>query len=382
MDKIGFGAIGVGARLRAVMQRMLDRHGDKVELRAIADDAQPALDATREQFGDHLPQYSDYRKLLEHDDFDWVLIGSINSLHRDHCVDAFVAGKHVFCEKPLAITIPQCEDIRRAHLDSGKLFATGFVLRHAPLYCKMRELIDQGFVGRIISMEANENLPPDHGGYIMRNWRRHRELNGPHLLEKCSHDIDIINWMIGDLPARVASFGGLDIFVPENVPVAEKLSRPDDDPPLYRSWATAWEDVDPFTSDKDVEDNQVAILEYRNRARVMFHTNCCSAFAQRRMAICGLEGTLEADLFSGIIRAQRVGRNTEVETIDVNIRSGHGGGDGILADDIVASIVDGVPPKASGEEGLRSAVTCLAIDEAMREHRVVELDPIWKRFGL
>lgn len=381
MGKTTFGAIGVGGRLTHVIQNLLKAHGDAVELRALSDEAPAALAKASETFGKDLPTYDDYHDLIARDDLDWVLIGSKNYLHRDHCVAAFAAGKHVFCEKPMATSIQQCEEIRDAHRAAGTLFATGFVLRHAPLYCQLNQLLQEGYVGRIISMEANELLSPDHGGYIMRNWRRHRDQNGPHLLEKCSHDIDLINWMIGSLPSRAASFGGLDIFVPENKPVADKLAQPDDEPPLYRSWPS-WEDIDPFTSDKDVEDNQVVILEYRNKVRVTFHTNCCSAFPQRRMQICGLEGSLEADLVSGDITGQRIGRGTEKESFPVAEKGGHGGGDQIIADDLAECMLTGKRPKASGEEGFISAITCLAIDESMRTGQVVDLEPTWSRFEL
>lgn len=53
--------------------------------------------------------------------------------------------------------------------------------------------------------KADELLSPSHGGYIMRNWRRFREQSGPHLLEKCCHDIDILNWIVGSLPSKVAA---------------------------------------------------------------------------------------------------------------------------------------------------------------------------------
>lgn len=119
------------------------------------------------------------------------------------------------------------------------------------MYVKLKELIDSGTLGRIISVEANEILSPSHGGYIMRNWRRFKEQAGPHILEKCCHDIDILNWLIGSVPTRVASFGGTNIFVPEN--------RPEDDSTrlLYEKWPQAWEDVDPFLSEKNIADNQV-----------------------------------------------------------------------------------------------------------------------------
>jgi predicted dehydrogenase len=62
----------------------------------------------------------------------------------------------------------QCEEIRKAHLESGKVFATGFVLRYADFYKKIKELLDSGDFGKVVSIEANELLSPDHGGYIMR----------------------------------------------------------------------------------------------------------------------------------------------------------------------------------------------------------------------
>lgn len=101
---------------------------------------------------------------------------------------------------------------------SGNLFSTGFLLRHSSFYQKVKEIIDSGTLGRIISVEANETLQPAHGGYIMRfarhgvvvpsrlrftrsscrNWRRYRDQTGPHILEKCCHDIDILNWLLGN----------------------------------------------------------------------------------------------------------------------------------------------------------------------------------------
>ncbi len=378
---VGIGAIGVGGRLNALLKRLLARHGNVCELRGICNENQAALDITAQVFGKDMPAYRNYAELLERRDLDWILIGSMNYLHHDHCVASFAAGKHVFCEKPIGITVEQCEAVRNAHRAAGTLFATGFVLRYAPLYEKIQEMVASGSIGKIVSMEVNENLSPDHGGFIMRNWRRHTALNGPHLLEKSSHDIDLVNWIVGDVAARVASFGGLNIFTPENKEVGDRLRQAGDKPPLYQSWPV-WEDVDPFTSDKDVEDNQVVILEYCNGVRVTFHSNCCAAFPQRRMLICGLEGTLEADLAAGTIRWQRIGRHTRPETIKVEAEGRHGGGENWLVDELVQCMQTGEAPRAGGDEDLLSTVTCLAIDQARRTNRVVDLEPYWQRFGV
>ena len=308
-------------------------------------------------------------------------IGSRNALHRDHCIAAFERGRHVFCEKPLAVTLSECEQIQRAHQRAGTLFATGFVLRHAPLYKFVREQLRSGVIGKLVSFEANEHIPPDHGGYIMRGWRRWRAQAGSHLLEKCSHDIDLLNWMTDSVPARVASFGGRSIWTAENKPIAEKLSRPTDNPPLYRAWPI-YTDADPFLTEKDIEDHRVCIFEYRNGVRGTFHANTCAALPQRRMLFYGLEGALEADLVTAQVRWARIGRGEQPQTKSFKGVDMHGGADCFIMDDLAHSMTTGAAPGATGNEGLRSAVSCLACDLAMDEQRVVDVEPIWERLGV
>lgn len=381
MSKIGIIAIGTGERLNGLLKDLLTRHSGTCELRGMSDESDAALGIAKDLFGKNIPASTDYNKILDEVEADWVFIGSKNYLHRDHCLEAFARGKHVFCEKPMAVTIEQCEDILNAYQKAGTFFMTGFVLRFAPLYRKIYDLISDGMLGKIISAEANEHLHFDHGGYILRNWRRHRSQNGPYLLEKCCHDLDILNWLINSIPTRVASFAGLDIFTEANKPAADKLSCPDDDPPMYRAW-NSWEDIDPFLSDKDVEDNQVIIMEYRNGARVSFHTNCCNAFQQRRIMICGLEGTLEAELYSGKIRVQRIGRNEKEQLFQIDERSMHGGGDSLLIDDLVHNMTTGSCPTVSIMEGFISSITALIIDKAMQVGKVVDLEPYWEQIGV
>jgi predicted dehydrogenase len=143
MSKIKLGAIGVGARLSRLLSDMLRRHGETVELTAISDEEGGAIEFARHLFPDVVRTYTDHSLLLEDDSIEWILIGSKNYMHARQCMDAFAAGKHVFCEKPLAVTIDECEQIRQAHQRSGMLFATGFVLRYAPLYRKIYEIVQQ-----------------------------------------------------------------------------------------------------------------------------------------------------------------------------------------------------------------------------------------------
>ncbi len=379
MSNVGFAAVGVGARLRTLVEDLLEQHGNQIELKSVCDHNQTALEIACDTFDFQGPATTDYREAIATPGVEWVLIGSRNDLHADHCVEAFNAGKHVFCEKPLAITIDQCEAIRSAHRAAGTHFATGFVLRYAPVFVELRRQIQDGTLGKLISLEANETLRPGHGGFIMCNWRRHRKYSGPHILEKCSHDIDLIQWLVQSLPARVSAFGGCDIYTPENQETGKRLAEESGNPDLWTDWPSR-EDVEPFTSDKDIDDNLVAILEFRNGFRACFHQNSCDALQPRRMHVCGVEGTAEVDVRKSDLIIRRMGA---AENVDLQLpqtgRGGHGGTDGLIVDDLARSMTTGQAPRVSGEEGFRSAVTCLAIDEARRTGNVVDLTPYWQR---
>lgn len=116
---------------------------------------------------------------MSREDIDWVFVGSFNASHRAHAVAALDAGKHVFCEKPLASTAEDCVEILRACTrNPGRHFAIGFNLRFSPFYQKMRRMLEDGCIGEIISLEFNETTSPNHGAAMHGNWRRHRSKSG------------------------------------------------------------------------------------------------------------------------------------------------------------------------------------------------------------
>jgi len=255
------------------------------------------------------------------------------------------------------------------------------VLRYSPLYGKIHELVAAGRIGRIISFEFNETLGFNHGGYIFGNWRLKNANAGSHLLEKCCHDLDLANWITGSLPVRVASFGGRDFFVPENAHHMERIGPNAEGKPAYGVWALpGW--VNPFSDEIDIMDNQVAILQYANGVRATFHTNCNAGLPERRMYLCGTEGALRADLWTGIIELQRIGHDSKIERIDTGAAGGHGGGDEVMAEGLAGTLLEGRAPLASVEEGVRSCAVAFAIDRALAEGRVVDLASWWKSAGI
>ena len=114
--------------------------------------------------------------------------------------------------------------------------------------------------------------------------------------------------------------------------------------------------------------------------------------------ILGLEGAIEADMWTGVIYVQRVGHGTPKEVcyrinlltlcdvyqvIDVNVRnSGHGGGDAFLVNDLISAMTSDAQPKATGQEGIMSAVACIALEQAMQQRQVVDVEPYWKQLHI
>jgi predicted dehydrogenase len=374
---VGIGIIGCGSRATHVMQNTL-KHSEQLEIRGLYDPNPQSITHCRKGLNlQRIHVYESEQDLCNAPDIDWVVIGSPNVYHAHQAMTAMEAGKHVFCEKPLATTLQDCLDMRDTQNRTGLLFYFGLVLRHAWMYRQIKRLLDEGTIGHVLSFELNETLQFNHGGFIHQDWRRSREVAGTHLLEKCCHDIDIANWIIGSRVARVASFGGLDFFVPDNVHHVQRIGPSPEGRPAFGDWFG--QDLEsPFREDKNIVDNQVAILEYQNKVRATFHTNCMAGIPERRMYLVGTEGALRADLLAGKIEVKRVGWETPY-TVYGGVGGGHGGGDHFMGQSLSECMLHGCKPKVTLSDGLNACVTCFAIDQAMDIGKVVDLQSLWEQ---
>jgi predicted dehydrogenase len=374
--QIGVAVIGAGGRGQGCTLQLLKDSDRQMKVLSVFD-PDPAMSKVaigRWESPETLIAKS-FREAIAVPGVEWVLVFSPNAFHKEHILAGFKAGKHVFSEKPLATTIADCQAIYTAHQKSGKLFATGFVLRFAPLYREAKRILTSGKLGRILSIDANENVTPGHGGYIMTNWRRLTKYAGPHLLEKCCHDLDLINWFAESVPSRVAGFGSLDFFVPKNKKYEAKYGAK-----MFAAWPDPHKVASPFTSDKDLLDNQVAIMEYRNGIKVQFQATMSNVIPERRMYFSCTEGNLLLELYSSLLKFRALGDDKETIVSDFG-GGGHGGGDNVIWKELFQCMVRHSKPKCGGDEGLESAVVALAIDQAMRTGRVIDMEPIWKKLN-
>ena len=373
---IRIAVLGCGERARTVVGHLLKDSDRQVEVASVFDPDAAEMEFVKTTWNTpDAVNCSDAQQAIDAPGVEWVMVFSPNAFHHDHILAAFAAGKHVFSEKPLATSIDDCVEIYDAYRKSGLQFATGFVLRYSPIYRKVKELLDSGDFGKIISINADENISAHHGSYIMTNWRRHTALAGPHILEKCCHDLDLINWFVGSKVSRGASFGGKNFFLPENN-CLRGGKYPED---VFTGWRDPHAIETPFNSDNDLMDNQISLLEYRNQVRVQFQCTMSNAMPTRRMYLSCSEGTIEVELYKSVVRWKHVGSRV---TNEMNFNcDGHGGGDNVIMKELFATMTTGAPPKCSGDEGLESAVVAMGLDTAAKGSGFFDFEPVWKRLG-
>ena len=327
------------------------------------------------------PEFSDVATMLAETKPDLFMIGSPNHLHLDHIKAGLAAGVRIFTEKPIVRTEEETWELARllrAHGEDSVL--VGLVMRSSPITRAVTRLLGEGRVGQLVSMEGNEHLHPEHGAFLMRDWRRREEFGGSFLLDKCCHDFDIYRLLIDALPARVASFGGRTIFTSEN---EAKLSGPayENGMKAYSVWRPGWNTANrTFGSDADVADHQVAIVEYENGVRLSFSANTHAGLPQRRWYLAGTKGAIEADLVSDRLEVRDALGLRDKETVEIETGSGaHEGMDPAMGRDLAAHLLEGKPFPVNAYDAMVAGLTVMAIDRAMRENTVVDCRPLWDR---
>ena len=149
-----------------------------------------------------VPWFGDYQKMLREGAIDAVSIASPPFMHREMALAAAVAGKHVFCEKPMAVNVADCEAMIQAAEQAGVTLMVGQVLRFLQPFLKVRELVDSGAIGRPIAAEVTRVSGGD--GAWSAPWRAHLEQSGGLLLEINAHEIDLLRCLGGDVASVYA----------------------------------------------------------------------------------------------------------------------------------------------------------------------------------
>lgn len=189
--KVGWiGAGGIGRHLAASAKPV-----EEIEIAGFADVDRAAAEKAANDFGAAL--YDDWQSLLKEESIQAVVIATPPFAHLDQVMGALEAGKHVFCEKPLALSVADCETMIQAADQANKTFMVGQVLRLFPLFYKSKEILDSGVLGKPQSLFIRRaGLAIE---LFSQGWRAKRELGGGLILETNVHELDYARWIAGEV---------------------------------------------------------------------------------------------------------------------------------------------------------------------------------------
>ena len=340
-------------------------------------------------------QFADHGDLLAQcPGLDAAIVATEVHTHAQITCDCLQAGVPVYLEKPMTRTIEEAHQVVAAARSAEVPLMVGMNLRFAPFYRRLKELVADGAVGEVISVEWKEVLSPGAwaDGYCRASWYSRKSEVGGWLLEKSCHDIDQINWLMHPPCARVASFGSRSHFVPrddvperctDGCPVADECVyechklHPDGTASLPEYVPPERWDLCVYHCGSDLVDRQVALLEYEDGATAAFSLLPAGNRWERLMRICGSDATIRAsDALQEIHICAHDRADPVVEQLTTG-RGGHGGADSRAMAAFLRLLDDpSQPSEISLEEGLESMLGAGGIELACQEKRVVELGPL------
>ena len=370
------GAIGFGNRIAHVYHE-LSQINQEADLVAFVDPQPIGKDYAEKNNFFPSQEYSSLNEMLSNEKLDLLMIGSPNHLHLDHIKIGLNAGIKIFAEKPIVVDEAQSFELAKLLGEFGQdQVLVGLVLRYSQHARSVRNLIDKNILGNIISIEASEHIMPWHGGFFMRNWRRKEKFSGGFMLEKCCHDIDFYNMIVGCRVKRVASFGGRSSFIPENKP-EKNLEE------FTKYNLTGWEAKESvFDSDADIVDHQVAIIEYENGATLAFHTNMRVPDEFRRFAVIGTNGMVEGDFVRGFLKAHDQQNNVVLEEdygAAFGKEKGHYGADNLMLKDINQHLINSekINLPVGVKDCIEAGLIAMKIDESRKTGKIIDLTSSW-----
>jgi predicted dehydrogenase len=311
----------------------------------------------------------DYRDLLNRKDIDAIAVCSPDFCHEEQAVAVLEAGKHLFLEKPMAITTDGCDRILKAWKKSGCHMMIGFNMRYMRIFQTMKEIIDSGVIGEVKAAWVRHFV--GYGGvFYYHDWHASQRNTTSLLLQKGSHDIDMIHWLTGAYSKRVAAFGGLDHFGGD---------KPNDlvcdDCPEVKTCLEAFpgthQNQCAFRKEVDVEDNQVMIMELEGGIKASYLQCHFTPDYHRNYVIIGTEGRVEnsePDMKVWVkTRRSNTPREYADRTYDIKKSEGsHSGADPVICSDFLDMVIDGKEPVATPVAGRMSVATGCAGAESLR----------------
>ena len=391
MDKVNVGIVGTGARgVFAFGKPLSQNYADRVNVLALCDKNEVRLGIAKDMVGGDVQTFADYDKFLAQPNLDAVFVATPDFTHAALTIAALEAGKHVYCEKPMATQAEDCRKMIDAANKSTATLQVGLNLRYTRIMQELIDVVRRGDIGEVVMATCIDTL---EGASHFARWHRKKEYSGGILLQKGTHTLDLLNWIVDDVPVKVAAYGGRDVFkareecrgwrcldCQEAATCFYHRNVGEARDGLYAKFYLEAEKLDGyivdrciFDPDADIYDNASVIVEYESGKRTTYNLSLFGAEHDRKFTVTGSEGKIEASLTKReIVLVRRHTKDVIKHALQADT-GGHGGGDARLMDDFLDLVQHGRKPLADADAGMWSTLAGLAAERSIETGQEVAL---------
>ncbi|MDN5203411.1 Gfo/Idh/MocA family oxidoreductase [Fulvivirgaceae bacterium BMA10] len=311
--KLKIALVGTGVRGTSFWgKRLVDVYPDLLEFVGLCDINPGRVEYAKKYMKVKCNTYTDFSKMIAENSPDLVIVTTTDATHHEYIVRGLELGCDILTEKPLTTDEDKCQQILDAERKSKKNVIVGFNYRWSPYNTKVKELLRDGSIGKITSVDFHWYLNTYHGASYFRRWHGLRQEGGTLWVHKATHHFDLLNWWLDSDPQEVFAYGDLEHYGSNN-PFRGKNCR---DCKHTQTCKFYWDitksrrDVDLYVNNEkhdgyirdnclfreeiNIYDKMSAQVKYKNNAIVNYSLTTYSPFEGWRVAFNGTKGRIEA----------------------------------------------------------------------------------------
>jgi predicted dehydrogenase len=393
----------VGTGVRAVTMwgaSVKSKYNDFVDFVGLCDINPGRLETAQKMMRLSCPTFINFEEMMTQTRPEVLLVTSVDDTHDEFIIKGMEMGADIITEKPMTTDARKCQAILEAQQRTGRKITVTFNYRYSPHRQKIWELLRQGAIGQVTSVDFHWYLDTSHGADYFRRWHRLREKSGTLLVHKASHHFDLLNWWLDAEPTEVYARGSLDFYGKNGQkrgPNCRNCTHQTTCPfywniaknPLLHNLYIRHEHHDGYLRDGCVFDEKVniydkmgAVIQYHNGVQATYSLTAYSPYEGYRIAFNGTGGRLEAWIQeSGNYDLPKedelwVYPNFgKVQHFKIPQAEGHGGGDDRMKDFIFKTpqAADTYRQSAGVLEGALAVLTGIAARQSIETGRPVTL---------
>ncbi|WP_116807391.1 Gfo/Idh/MocA family protein [Steroidobacter cummioxidans] len=419
-----FAVVGLGSRSRMYTNAITGKFRDANELVGVSDNnagraalAAKAIAAT----GASKPKiYSavDFDRMIRETKPQTVIVTSPDATHNDYIVRALDAGCDVITEKPMTTTAEKAQTILDACKRNGRHVRVTFNYRYSPPRTQIKEMLMNGDIGDILSVDFNWLLNTVHGADYFRRWHSNKAISGGLMIHKATHHFDLVNWWLGAQPESVIAVGKREFYTPD---MARRMGLKGHhercrtcperaactfyfdlaaDPGLKALYLDNeqhdgyFRDQCVWRPDIDIEDTMNVVVRYDTGTTLSYSLNAFNSWEGYHIAFNGTKGRIEHSIVeqagvAGADETQGKIKDDGVTTRIIPLRGaprdiepwtgtgGHGGGDDVMLNEIFGDAPADKYKRASDERGgAYSMLIGAAANQCFKTGQSVRIDQL------